>query len=127
MGRLPMPVIGGIEFLTVFERTSLKHRRMPHGSKLQEYRSMQMNRLMTRHTRFHATNDLFTIRRRHHRLHVVGHGDDRQQHRDQNQVGAPRREGRMNPILGRDAASTAGVEQSDAQARRSRQPQKIEQ
>ncbi len=59
---------------------------------------MKLHWRMTSDGYFKPTRDLLTICKRNHGLQVVGHGNDREQHRDQNKIRDPRRGVRMNIV-----------------------------
>ena len=82
-----------MELSNRFQRMSLDHRCEPYGSHCEKHRSVNMNWRVARGGGFNSADDLFAVRGCHHGLQVVRHGDDGQQHRNQNQVGDPR--GRM--------------------------------
>ncbi len=115
-----------MEISNRIERMNLDHKREPYASHLQDSCRMKMNRRVARDGALHATYDLFAIRGRHHGLQIVRHGDDGQQHRNQNQIGNPRCRMGVNIVLRRNPAPASCVEQQNAQAHRRRQPQKIE-
>jgi hypothetical protein len=97
--RLPMPDIGRIEISNSVEPTSLDNRGKPYASHLQKYCRVKMYMCVAWDSGFKSTYDLFAIRGRNHGLQVVRHGDDGEQHRNQNQVRDPHRGLRVNAIF----------------------------
>jgi hypothetical protein len=123
---LPRKAIRWAEIPIRLERAGIWKRCEPWTSHGKEHGCLKMHRKMAGDGCFQSTRNLLAVRRRHHGLQVVGHGDDRKQHRDQNEIRDPRRRMRVNILCRHGPASASGLEQEDAQDRGSCQPGKIE-
>lgn len=71
-------------------------------------------------------NNLLAVRRGNHGQQIICHGNDGQQHRDQDEIGNPRRAVRVDVFSGKGPAAASGPEQKYAQKNGGHQPQKIE-
>jgi hypothetical protein len=102
--RLPLPQIGRIEVVNSLERASLDNRRKPYAMDMQKSSSVELNRWVSRGCGLNSTYDLFSIRSRGQGPQVIRHGNDGEQHGNQNKVGDPRHRMRVDIVIRRDTA-----------------------
>jgi hypothetical protein len=75
-----------MEIANRLQRTSLDHGCKPHTSCLKKCRPVKLNRGVPWGCGLNSAHDLFAIRRSRQGPQIVRHGDDGEQHRNQDEV-----------------------------------------